>query len=67
MSDLVTLRFMAALTAQLVFEPFDRHWHHVPRVGDMVEIDMEGDGKMMIHGEVLNVVWTEQHVVVELV
>jgi hypothetical protein len=58
---IVTLRFEAILP--LEFETFERHWYHVPRVGDIVEIDI---GTMVVHGTVKVVFWGEDHVTVRL-
>lgn len=61
---LTTLRIEAAPASRLEFEPFELYWYHVPRIGDNVALD---NGKMLIHGEVLNIVWSADHVVVELI
>jgi hypothetical protein len=63
---LATLRFEAA-GPKIRFEPFERHWYHVPRVGDAVEIDLQGNGEEIVRGSVGAVVWCESHVLVRLV
>lgn len=63
---LATLRFEVAGPRIRPFEPFDRHWYHVPRVGDRVEIDMQGNGEQIVSGVVLEIVWHESHVAVRL-
>ena len=63
---LVTLRFEAASPRIHPFEPFERHWYHVPRVDDTVRIDMQGNGEQIVYGVVLEIIWHESHVTVRL-
>ena len=61
---IVTLQFEPA-DQSLEFEPFERHWYHAPRIGDHVEIVIPGRG--VVHGQVAQVIWTEDHTVVRLI